>query len=45
MVRAINRRLLISAARVRSQASLCGICGGQNDIKRGFSPRASDFPL
>jgi hypothetical protein len=31
-----NRPLLVMMARVRSQVSLCGICGGQSGIAADF---------
>ena len=45
MVEAVNRRLLTAVARIRSEAHLCGICGGQGDTGTGlFSPSISVFP-
>jgi len=43
VAQAVNRRLLIADARVRSQASLCEICGGQSGPVAGFSPSSSVF--
>jgi hypothetical protein len=38
-----RRQPLIAKAQVRSQASLCGISGGQIDNVTGFSPNTSVF--
>jgi hypothetical protein len=37
---AVSRRPLTADARVRAQASLCGICGGQSGTGTGFSPKS-----
>jgi hypothetical protein len=39
----IIRRPVTAEARVRSQASPCGICGRQSDTVTGFPPRTSNF--
>jgi hypothetical protein len=46
MDEAVNRRLLTAVTRFRSEAHLCGVCGGQSDTGAGFffSPSISDFP-
>jgi hypothetical protein len=44
VAQAVSRRLLTAAARVRSQISLCGICGGLRDTGAGFL-RVLRFPL
>jgi hypothetical protein len=44
MAQAVSRRPLTAEARVRSRASLCGICDGQSDTGTGFSPSTSVFP-
>jgi len=38
MTQAVIHQPLTAEAWVESQASPCGICGGQNDIENGFSP-------
>ena len=43
MAQAVNRRPLIADVRVRSQASLCEICGRQSGTVAGFSPSTSAF--
>ena len=42
-LRQVSRRLLTAEARVQSQTSQCGICGGQSGSGTGFSPSTSDF--
>jgi hypothetical protein len=44
MVQAVSRRLLNAEDRVRSRASLCGICGGQSGIGTAFSPSTTVLP-
>jgi hypothetical protein len=44
MAQAVSRRPLTAEARVRSQVSRCGICGGQSVTGTGFSPSTSVFP-
>jgi hypothetical protein len=44
MAQAVSRRPLTAEARIRSRASPCGICGGQNGTGTGFSPSTSVFP-
>ena len=44
VAQAVSRRPLTAKDRVRSQASPCGICGGQSDTSTGFSPSTSVFP-
>jgi hypothetical protein len=36
IAQAVSRRLPIAAARVRSQVSSCGMCGGQSGTEAGF---------
>lgn len=43
MVQAVSRQSLIVEARVRTKTILCGICGRQRGIGRGFSPRTWVF--
>jgi cytochrome c553 len=44
VVQAGSRRAVTVQARVRSQVTACGICGGQSGTEAGFSPSASGFP-
>ena len=44
VAQAVSGRPLTAKDRVRSQASTCGICGGQSDTSTGFSPSTSVFP-
>lgn len=44
MTQAVINQHLTTDAWVESQASPCGICGGQNDIETGFSPDTSVVP-
>jgi len=45
MAQAIRRRLLTTQARVQTQASPRGTCGGQSDYGTGFSRNAFVSPL
>jgi hypothetical protein len=38
VAQAVSRRLPITAARVRGQVRICGICGGQSGPGAGFLP-------
>jgi hypothetical protein len=44
MAQAVSRRPIIAEAHIRSQANLCGICGGQSDTEIGFSASTSVVP-
>jgi hypothetical protein len=44
MAQAVSHRILTVEARVQSQASQCGVCGGQSGSGTGFSPSTSEFP-
>jgi hypothetical protein len=44
MAQALSRRPLSTKTRARSQASPCGICGGQSGTRAGFSPSILVFP-
>lgn len=41
---AVSRRAVTAEARVQSQISPCGICGGESGSGRGFSLCTSIFP-
>jgi hypothetical protein len=43
MAQAVSHRPLTTEARVRSQVSPCGICGGQSGTETGFFPRLLRF--
>ena len=45
MAQAVSRQPLTAEARVRSQVSACGICGGRSGTGTGFSPGTSVFSL
>jgi len=45
VVQAVSFHSLIAEARVRTKAILCGICGRQRGIGRGFSPRTWVFSV
>jgi hypothetical protein len=45
MAQAVSRRPLTALARVRSQANLCEIGGGQSDTVTGFFPSSSVSPV
>jgi hypothetical protein len=45
MAQEVSRRPLTSEARVRSQFSLCGICGGQSGTGTGLSSSTSLFSV
>jgi hypothetical protein len=44
IAQAVSRRPLTAEVRVRAGVSLCGICGGQSGIRKGFSPSSLIFP-
>jgi hypothetical protein len=44
MAEAVTRRPLTMEARVRPEASSCGICDGQSGTGIGCSPSTSVFP-
>jgi hypothetical protein len=43
MAQAVNRRSFTAEARVPSRVISCGICGGQNGTRTGFSPEYFGF--
>jgi hypothetical protein len=43
MAQEVSRLLLDDGKWVRSQTSLCGICGGRNGTANGFCPSTSIF--
>ena len=43
VAQAVSRRHLTAEARVRSQVSLCEICGGPSGTGKGFFPSTSVF--
>jgi len=45
VVQAVSCQSLITDARVHTKTFLCGICGRQSGIGRGFSPRTWVFPV
>jgi len=44
MTQSVNRRLLTTNARIRSQVSPCGIYGGQSGARTGFYPGIKVVP-